>query len=128
MRRLLIAFFAALLSGCATVATDTPRIAVMSAFQPELTLLASKVVDARTQTINGVEFTTGTLQGKPVVLFLSGMQLMILGVFGEYLGRLYLTLNRKPQAVVHRIYRKNPPTRPGEILIASEQEPKSVRA
>ena len=75
MRRLLIAFFAALLSGCATVATDTPRIAVMSAFQPELTLLASKVVDARTQTINGVEFTTGTLQGKPVVLFLSGISM-----------------------------------------------------
>ena len=76
MRRLLIAFFAALLSGCATVATDTPRIAVMSAFQPELTLLASKVVDARTQTINGVEFTTGTLQGKPVVLFLSGISMV----------------------------------------------------
>jgi undecaprenyl-phosphate 4-deoxy-4-formamido-L-arabinose transferase len=56
-----------------------------------------------------------------VVLFLSGIQLMILGVFGEYLGRLYLTLNRKPQAVVHRVYRKpGAATRPGEVLIASE--------
>jgi undecaprenyl-phosphate 4-deoxy-4-formamido-L-arabinose transferase len=63
-----------------------------------------------------------------VVLFLSGMQLMILGVFGEYLGRLYLTLNRKPQAVVHRVYRQQPPTRPGEILIAGAPERAEGRA
>jgi undecaprenyl-phosphate 4-deoxy-4-formamido-L-arabinose transferase len=62
-----------------------------------------------------------------VVLFLSGVQLMILGVFGEYLGRLYLTLNKKPQAVVHRVYRKPSPLRPGEILIAGS-DPASRRA
>jgi undecaprenyl-phosphate 4-deoxy-4-formamido-L-arabinose transferase len=62
-----------------------------------------------------------------VVLFLSGVQLMILGVFGEYLGRLYLTLNGKPQAVVHRVYRKPAPLRPGEILIAGT-DPASRRA
>ena len=48
----------------------------MSAFEPELALLRAKVVDARSQTINGVEFTTGTLQGKPVVLFLSGISMV----------------------------------------------------
>ena len=41
------------------------------------------------------------------VLFLSGMQLMILGIFGEYLGRIYLTLNRKPQATVRQVYRRD---------------------
>jgi glycosyltransferase involved in cell wall biosynthesis len=37
------------------------------------------------------------------VLLLSGVQLMILGIVGEYLGRLYLTANRKPQSVVKAV-------------------------
>jgi hypothetical protein len=37
------------------------------------------------------------------VLLLSGVQLMILGIVGEYLGRLYLTANRKPQATIRRV-------------------------
>jgi len=55
---------------------DTRRIAVISAFQPELTLLLSRVQDARKHSVNGVEFTTGTLQGQPVVLFLSGISMV----------------------------------------------------
>jgi undecaprenyl-phosphate 4-deoxy-4-formamido-L-arabinose transferase len=39
------------------------------------------------------------------VLLLSGVQLMILGIVGEYLGRLYLTANRKPQSVVRNVTR-----------------------
>src|SRR6266478_4041103 len=39
------------------------------------------------------------------VLLLSGVQLLILGIVGEYLGRLYLTVNRKPQSVVKSITR-----------------------
>ncbi len=38
------------------------------------------------------------------VLFLSGVQLLILGIVGEYLGRLYLTANRKPQSVVREVW------------------------
>jgi undecaprenyl-phosphate 4-deoxy-4-formamido-L-arabinose transferase len=41
------------------------------------------------------------------VLLLSGVQLMILGIVGEYLGRLYLTANRKPQAVVRSVLRSD---------------------
>jgi glycosyltransferase involved in cell wall biosynthesis len=37
------------------------------------------------------------------VLLLSGVQLLILGIVGEYLGRLYLTANRKPQSVVKTV-------------------------
>lgn len=72
----------ALLAGCATppaaqaVRLDgTPRIAIVSAFQPELTLLLPQVQQPQRHTVNGVEFTTGTLQGKPVVLFLSGISM-----------------------------------------------------
>ena len=42
------------------------------------------------------------------VLLLSGVQLLILGIIGEYLGRLYLTLNRKPQFVVKEVRRRQP--------------------
>jgi undecaprenyl-phosphate 4-deoxy-4-formamido-L-arabinose transferase len=53
--------------------------------------------------------TVEALTGKPpegwaslmvAVLLLSGLQLMLLGVVGEYLGRVFLTANRKPQYVV----------------------------
>ena len=42
------------------------------------------------------------------VLLLSGVQLLILGLIGEYIGRLYLTQNRKPQAIVREIERSEP--------------------
>ena len=42
------------------------------------------------------------------VLLLSGVQLMILGIVGEYLGRLYLTANRKPQSVIKSVLHATP--------------------
>ncbi len=42
------------------------------------------------------------------VLLLSGVQLLILGIVGEYLGRLYLTANRKPQSVIKSVTRSEP--------------------
>src|SRR6516165_11680785 len=42
------------------------------------------------------------------VLLLSGVQLLILGIIGEYLGRLYLTANQKPQSVVKEVRRSHP--------------------
>ena len=42
------------------------------------------------------------------VLLLSGVQLVILGIVGEYLGRLYLTANRKPQSVFKSVIRAAP--------------------
>jgi len=69
------------LCGCATTGTpvrldETPRIAVISAFEPELTLLLRQLQTPARHRINGVEFSTGTLQGKPVVLFLSGISMV----------------------------------------------------
>jgi len=54
---------------------DTPRIAVISAFEPELDLLRSELRQADSHSINGVVFMTGMLQNKPVVLFLSGISM-----------------------------------------------------
>ena len=39
------------------------------------------------------------------MLLLSGVQLLILGIVGEYLGRLYLTANGKPQSIVAEVER-----------------------
>lgn len=55
---------------------DTPRIAVMSAYAPEMTVLLDNTAVEKTYSINGVEFTTGTLAGNDVVLFLSGVSMI----------------------------------------------------
>jgi len=47
------------------------------------------------------------------VLLLSGVQLLILGIVGEYLGRLYLTVNGKPQSIVARVERSTAAQEPG---------------
>jgi len=54
---------------------ETPRIAVITAFQPEIVLLSQRLQEPRRYSVNGNEFTTGTLEGKPVVLFLSGISM-----------------------------------------------------
>ena len=48
---------------------------------------------------------TGWASLMAAVLLLSGVQLMILGIIGEYLGRLYLTANLKPQSVIREVRR-----------------------
>lgn len=72
---LLTALFATVAASAAPWLDETPRVAVISAFPPELNLLATKLEGARTERVNGVSFTTGTLQGKPVVMFLSGISM-----------------------------------------------------
>ncbi|MGH7786487.1 MAG: glycosyltransferase family 2 protein [Candidatus Binatia bacterium] len=39
------------------------------------------------------------------LLIFSGIQLLVLGVVGEYVGRIYLTANQRPQSVVRRVER-----------------------
>ncbi len=58
------------------------------------------------------------------VMLLSGVQLLILGIVGEYLGRLYLTANRKPQSVVRSVARAEPALaelRPGPSRMVQHQ-------
>ena len=55
---------------------ESPRIAVVSAFAPELAILQGELEGASSQSVNGVAFTTGTLEGRDVVLFLSGISVV----------------------------------------------------
>jgi glycosyltransferase involved in cell wall biosynthesis len=50
------------------------------------------------------------------VLLLSGVQLLILGLVGEYLGRLYLTMNGKPQFIVKEVERSSVAQTTGDAL------------
>ena len=73
---LAICLFTVLPATAAERFDDAPRIAVISAFPPELTVLASSTTDQKRYTAAGVTFTTGELEGKPVVLFLSGVSMV----------------------------------------------------
>jgi adenosylhomocysteine nucleosidase len=55
---------------------STPRTAVMSAFQPEWTALQAMLVGRQDHVVNGTTFATGTIEHKPVVLFLSGISMV----------------------------------------------------
>jgi adenosylhomocysteine nucleosidase len=79
MRYFTLLVFALAASACASIAPSrdlTSRIAVISAFEPELVALEAMVEDRRDTTINGVTFVTGRMAGKDIVLFLSGVSMV----------------------------------------------------
>jgi glycosyltransferase involved in cell wall biosynthesis len=54
-------------------------------------------------TNQGPDYGWGTLMG--ALLVFSGTQLVMLGLIGEYLGRMFLTVNRRPQSTVRSVER-----------------------
>ncbi len=54
----------------------SPRTAVVSTFPQEMAVLQARIEDAQSQSINGVEFVTGRLEGREVVLFLCGISMV----------------------------------------------------
>ena len=58
------------------LADDVARIAIVSAFAPELALLRDELSGVAVYSLNGVEFVTGILQRREVVLFLSGISVV----------------------------------------------------
>lgn len=55
---------------------ETPRVAVISAFPPEIGALNAATAEQKAYEVNGVRFMTGQLEGKPVVVFLSGVSMV----------------------------------------------------
>ena len=68
------------------------------------------------EALNG-ETPEGYASLMAAILVLAGAQLIMLGLVGEYLGRLFLTINRKPQFVVRDVQRN-----PRAELAAAERE------
>jgi adenosylhomocysteine nucleosidase len=60
-------------TNAAELIDGTPRVAVMSAFEPEWQALRTLLHDRADHAINGTVFMTGTISNKPVVVFLSGI-------------------------------------------------------
>jgi undecaprenyl-phosphate 4-deoxy-4-formamido-L-arabinose transferase len=50
-----------------------------------------------------------------VTLLIAGMQFLILGVMGEYVGRSFLSANGKPQQVVREVIAASPPAPPSQM-------------
>jgi adenosylhomocysteine nucleosidase len=63
-------------SNAAEMLDTTPRTAVISAFEPEWTALQGMLQNRRDYVVNAIRFGTGTINGKPVVLFLSGISMV----------------------------------------------------
>ncbi len=57
-------------------------------------------------TDQGPSFGWGSLMAG--LLLFSGAQLVMLGLIGEYLGRMFLTVNQRPQSVVREVVRGGP--------------------
>ena len=55
---------------------DVRRIAIVSAFAPELAILRNELDAVAVRSMNGVEFAAGSLEGQEVVLFLSGVSVV----------------------------------------------------
>lgn len=55
---------------------NLPRVAVISAYEPEWKLLKNQIQNPRQYIENGTVFITGELENKPIVLFLSGMSMV----------------------------------------------------
>jgi glycosyltransferase involved in cell wall biosynthesis len=68
-------------------------------------VLAFFVVLALWLTNRGPSYGFGWLMA--ALLVFSGTQLVMLGLIGEYLGRMFLTINQRPQAVVRAVTRSH---------------------
>lgn len=55
---------------------NRPRVAVISAFAPEIAVLESALEGAETRRIGPATYVTGALEGRDVVLFLSGISMV----------------------------------------------------
>jgi undecaprenyl-phosphate 4-deoxy-4-formamido-L-arabinose transferase len=51
------------------------------------------------------------------VLVLAGVQLVVVGLIGEYLGRMFLAVNRKPQYLVREVFRRRPDAQGGGLEV-----------
>ena len=57
--------------------------------------------------INNPEIPQGWTSIATFIFFFSGVQLLALGIIGEYIGRIFINLNQKPQYVIKEQIRNN---------------------
>lgn len=57
--------------------------------------------------LSGEIAVQGWMSTTSIILILGGVQLIMIGMLGEYVGRIFLTDNKEPQYSVRNIYRKD---------------------
>ncbi len=84
------------------------RVATLLGFLFSCTALLMTVLFVISWTVGGIfaqrEIPPGWASLIVSVTFFSGVQLCVLGLLGEYLGRTFLTQNRVPQSVVREVF------------------------
>ncbi len=63
---------------------------------------------------NPTEILAGYSSLMAVLLLIGGMIMLMLGLIGEYIGRIYISINRSPQYVVREVYCGKLPASDGE--------------
>ena len=79
------------------IATYMGGICSMGGFIFMITLIIRKIV-------YGAGIDAGYTSLMAVMLFIGGAIMLLLGVIGEYVGRMYISINSSPQYVVRRTY------------------------
>ena len=64
--------------------------------------------------VNPGEILAGYSSLMAVLLLIGGMIMLMLGLIGEYIGRIYISINRSPQYVVREVYCGKLPAMAGE--------------
>lgn len=55
----------------------------------------------------GINYVMGFSGLMAAILFIGGLNLIMLGLIGEYIGRIYISLNKSPQFIVRELIRKD---------------------
>ena len=50
-----------------------------------------------------VDYVSGWASTMVCIVFFSGMIMMLLGIIGEYIGRIYISINNAPQYVIREM-------------------------
>ncbi|MDQ3803828.1 MAG: glycosyltransferase family 2 protein [Acidobacteriota bacterium] len=74
----------------------------------------------------GLPVVTGYTSTIISILFLGGVQLFCVGLLGEYIGRIYDEVKRRPLFLVNRIHRREPKYGHGGIHEAGENRPPAL--
>jgi len=73
----------------------------------------------------GVDYSAGLPTTVLVVTFFSGVQLLSLGLMGEYVGRIYDEVKQRPKYIIHKQINLTVPTDPEPVRIVAERSPRS---
>ena len=109
-----------LCSSCSSVpgrADSEPITAILGAFQKEVIMLKEQLTDTQPQTIEGMKFVTGKLEGKTVVVAWTGI-----GKVNAAMTTTLLIEHFRPSEVIFSGIAGgiNPQLSPGDIVIAKE--------